>query len=45
MTVWESSTNKFGLDVDTEIVCRAVQLLLLRRKVSLSGMIMLLFNV
>ena len=39
MTVWESSTNKSGLDVDTEIVCRAVQLLLLR-----SGMIVLLFN-
>ena len=45
MTVLESNTNKSGLDVDIEIVCRVVQLLLLRRKVSLSGMIMLLFNV
>ena len=41
MTVWNSSTYKSGLDVDTEIVCRAVQLI---NKFSLSGMIMLLFN-
>ena len=45
MKVWESSTNKPGLDVDTKIVCRAVQLLLIRHKVSLSAMIMFLFNV